>query len=547
MLGITVSKKNMGRFIVFVSFCLLLSCQDANNLTDKSKVFRYNQPNSITSLDPAFAKSQNNMWAINHIFNGLVRLDDSLNIVPCIAKSWTISNDGFVYTFTLRDDVLFHKNQCFKNKDSTRILTASDVAYSLSRLVDPKVNSPGSWLFSDKVDGLESFKAPNDSTFVLVLNRPFIPTLGILTMQYCSILPREAVESYKGDFRSYPVGTGPYQLKRWIENEVLFLERNKLYFDHSYWHEDAPQFIKTTFIPDKQIAALELLNNKLDLVAGLESSFINEFLDKEGRLRKEKQDKIRYIRSPYLNTEYIGINLEMAKTHNGLKLKKFRQALNFAIDKKLMLQALRNSVGSPANSGITPRGLPSFDEEKIIGYSFDIAKAKALMLECGFDNPNKVQPLFLHTNNEYLDLATYVAKQWEKLGLKVVIELMDTAVLRDGMRKASIPLFRASWIADYPEAESYFCIFYSKNPAPPNYTRFSNAEYDKLYEEAVKENDTAKRYELYHKMERLIIDEAPVIFLFYDESSVFINKNVNGFVNNGLNILNLDRIWKTKI
>lgn len=536
----------MVRFFIFISFFVLSSCQDENNLTDKSKVFRYNQPNSITSLDPAFAKSQNNMWAINHLFNGLVKLDDSLNIKPCIAKSWNISDDGLVYSFTLRDDVYFHKSQCFISNDSTRRLIADDVVYSLQRLIDSDVNSPGSWLFSDKVEGIKSFIAANDSTFILKLNKPFIPTLGILTMQYCSVIPKEAVEYYKNDFRSFPVGTGPYKLKRWVENEVLFLERNSLYFDKYYFHENAPQFIKTTFIPDKQIAALELLNNKLDLVAGLESSFINEFLDKEGRLRYEKQDKIQYIRSPYLNTEYIGINLEMAKNHNGLKLKKFRQALNYAIDRKLMLQALRNSVGSPANSGITPRGLPSFDEQKIVGYTFDIAKAKSLILACGFDNPSKIQPLILHTNNEYLDLATYVAKQWEKLGLKVVIELMDTAVLRDGMRKASIPLFRASWIADYPEAESYFCIFYSKNPAPPNYTRFSNTEYDRLYEEAVKENDNFKRYDLYHKMERLIIDEAPVIFLFYDESSVFINKNINGYVNNGLNILNLDRIWKTK-
>lgn len=534
----------MLRILVLVSFCLILSCHDANNLTDKRKVFRYNQPNSITSLDPAFAKSQNNMWAINHLFNGLVKLDDSLNIKPCLANSWTISEDGLIYSFTLRNDIYFHSNKCFTTEDSTRRLLASDVVYSFQRLIDPKVNSPGSWLFSDKVDGMESFSAPNDSTFILTLNKPFIPTLGILTMQYCSILPREAVEYYKGDIRSFPVGTGPYKLKRWVENEVLFLERNPLYFDLNYFNENAPQFIKTTFIPDKQIAALELMNNKLDLVAGLESSFINEFLDKEGRLRKEKQDKIQYIRSPYLNTEYIGINLEMAKNHNGLKLKKFRQALNFAIDRKLMLQALRNSVGSPATSGITPRGLPSFDE-KIIGYTLDIAKAKSLIAECGIGDLNKIQPLVLHTNNEYLDLATYVAKQWEKLGLKVIIELMDTAVLRDGMRKASIPLFRASWIADYPEAESYFCIFYSKNPAPPNYTRFSNTEYDRLYEDAVKENDNLKRYELYHKMERIIIDEAPVIFLFYDESSVFINKSVNGFVNNGLNILNLDRIWKS--
>jgi oligopeptide transport system substrate-binding protein len=143
-----------------------------------------------------------------------------------------------------------------------------------------------------------------------------------------------------------------------------------------------------------------------------------------------------------------------------------------------------------------------------------------------------------------LDLCTFIARQWEELGVKTTLDVMETATMRDMMTKGTAPFFRASWIADYPDAESFFTVFYSKNPAPPNYTRFKNAEFDRLYEAALSENEDIKRYALYQQMEKILIDEAPIIFLFYDESSRFARSNIEGLSRNAMNLLPLKRVRK---
>ena len=529
-------KLNFSRYIFLFIVCTLISCGDDQG--NKPNVFRYNQINHITSLDPAFAKSQNNIWATHHLFDGLVRLDDSLNVVPSIAKSWQISEDGLTYTFILNNEVKYHVNQCISEE---RRVTAKDVSYSLGRLLDESVNSPGSWLFVDKVDGPESFVVVDDTTFVMKLNQPFIPMMGILTMQYCSILPRECVDYYSSDFRSNPVGTGPFRFKRWEENQALFLVENTSYFAEVNHNLDG---IKTTFIPDKKIAFLELLNGNLDFVSGLESSFIHDLLTQEGDLLPKRQEELNLIKAPYLNTEYLGINMANQPTNSPLRIKEIRQALNLGLDRKLMLAALRNGVGKIADAGFVPSGLPSYDPMHVRGYRYNPDSARVLISKAGYSTDNPMPEIELFTNKDYLDLTTFIARQWQEIGVKTKIEVLESSILRDGMRKSSIPFFRASWIADYPDAESFLCMFYSKYPAPPNYTRYANAQYDQLYEQAIQTVDVTERYNLYHQMDRILIEDAPVIFLFYDETALFSQKNISGVSGNAVNLLMVDDLQK---
>ncbi len=189
-------------------------------------VFRYNEHKNIGSLDPAFSKDLADIWATHQLFNGLVQMDDQLNVKPCIAKSWTITDSAKTYTFNLRKDVFFHKHELF-GKDSTRIANASDFEYSFNRLIDKSVASPGSWVLN-KVD---RFYAVNDSVFQIKLKQPFPAFLGLLTMKYCSVVPKEIVEHYGNDFRSHPIGTGPFKFKRWEENLKLVFRRNNTYFE----------------------------------------------------------------------------------------------------------------------------------------------------------------------------------------------------------------------------------------------------------------------------------------------------------------------------
>ncbi|MFT5169237.1 MAG: oligopeptide transport system substrate-binding protein [Saprospiraceae bacterium] len=534
------------RILFFFLLSLFLACGDKEEKANTSErtVFRYNQINSITSLDPAFAKSQNNIWAIDHLYNGLVQLDEQLNIKPAIAESWEISADGKVYRFKLREDVYFHDNGAFEEGRGRKV-SAKDFVYSFNRIISDEVASPGSWIFKGRVAEIQPFVEIDKNTFELRLITPFRPILGILTMQYCSVVPREAIEKYGKEFRSNPVGTGPFMFKNWLENQSLFLVKNKNYFekegDKQLPYLDA---VRVNFIGDRKTAYLELMNQKLDFMSGLESSYVDELLTTDGALQPDKKETLQFLKSPFLNTEYLGINLQLGDEKNPLRSKKVRQALNYGFDRNKMLETLRNNVGKAADAGFVPRGLPSFDNSSVKGYAFDPDKARTLLKEAGYPNGDGLSEISLYTNKDYQDLCTFIARQWEDIGVKVNIEVIESATLRQMMTKGQVQMFRGSWIADYPDAESFFTVFYSKNPAPPNYTRFSNPEFDELYETALEENDDQKRYDLYHQMDRILIDEAPVIFLFYDETALFAEKSIKGLSKNAINLLSLKSVIK---
>ena len=203
--------KCLNWLLIIVGFCAL-SC---NNSTQNDKqVFRYNETTGIATLDPAFAKNQSIIWPVHQLYNTLVETNNELNIVPSLASRWDVSADRLTYTFHLRQDVFFHDNPSFRNGKGRRMV-AADVAYSYRRIIDPLTASSGAWIFNNRVDSINGFKALNDSTFQLKLIRPFTPVLGLLSMQYCSIVPREVVEHYGRDFRNHPCGTGPFKFKEW--------------------------------------------------------------------------------------------------------------------------------------------------------------------------------------------------------------------------------------------------------------------------------------------------------------------------------------------
>jgi peptide/nickel transport system substrate-binding protein len=528
--------------LIFLSILVITACRNTQTDTSNLDIFHYNEVSSVTSLDPAFARNQSNIWVVNQVFSTLIQLDDSLKVEPCVAKSWTTSADGLTYTFTIRDDVFFHDNDCFINKKGRRVV-AEDVRYSFNRIIDAEVGSTGSWLLNGKIDTLQAFSAPNDSTFILKLSQPFRPMLGICGMQYFSIVPKEAVDFYGANFRANPVGTGAFQFRKWIENQALILTKNPNYFETDKNGKRLPYLdgIRVNFVNDRNTAYLNFRIKKLDFLSGLESSYVDDVLKKDGTLRPENADKMQFFKTPFLNSEYLGIS-QAIDGDSPLKIKKVRQALNYGFDRAKMLRELRNSVGQPATSGFTPIGLPSFDAEKVKGYDYNPAKARQLLAEAGFPNGKGMSEIKLYTNNDYLDLCTFITRQWEDLGVKVKIELLESATLREMMKKGQATFFRASWIMDYPDAENYMSLFYSKNPAPPNYTRFNNPKFDALYELALRENDDNKRFDLYQQMERIIIEEAPVIFLFYDETARFAAKNVNGLRTNASNLLTLKEV-----
>ncbi len=546
--SVQISKLIHVVFIIFLIF-LLGGCK-SNSETGTKTIFKYNESAGIVTLDPAFARDQAHLWICNQLYNGLVQLDDSLNIRPSIAKRWKISDNGKTYTFYLRNDIYFHPDISLNNRN--RKVTAFDFEFSFNRLVDKKTASPGAWVFNNvkKDQNGYHFKALNDSVFTIELNNPFPPFLGILTMQYCSVIPKETVDYYGKDFRKHPVGTGPFYLVKWEENIKMVLIKNPEYFEKVNGTR-LPYLdgISITFLIDKMTAFMEFVKGNLDMISGITPQYKDELLDRNGSLRKKYRDKFKLLSIPYLNTEYLGIlvdtTLDLVKA-SPLRYKKVRQAINYGFDRKKMIRFLRNGIGTPGNKGMIPKGLPGYNSKAHYGYSYKPEMSRRLLKEAGFTNNHPLPPITLTTTPEYLDIIKFIQAQLKEVGIPIEINISPPATVREMKANSKLYFFRASWIADYPDAENYLSLFYSKNFSPngPNYTHYHNPQYDSLYIEAIKTIEPDQRINTYQKMDSLIMSDAPVVILYYDKVIRFLQNSITGMNPNVINLLNLKKVRK---
>lgn len=531
-------------YIIGITFFVSCKPKTAN---DQRTVFYYNESNGITSLDPAFARDLEIMWATNQLFDGLVELDDSLHVVPCIADSWEISDDGKTYIFHLRDSVFFHPSPLFA--DSThRNVTAQDFVFSFLRILDPKVASPGQWIFS-KVDNSEGkgFEALNDSTLVIRLKTSFQPFLGMLTTQYANVVPREVVEHYGLDFREHPIGTGPFRFAFWYENVALVFHKNNFFWQRDEKGIQLPYIdaVKIDFVKDMSVEYQGLLQGKYDFISGIHPSFKDELLTPQGELQDRFKDKIYFQKTPFIKTDYLGFmidpSMEVAK-NSPLLQANVRKALSLAINREEMIEYLRNNSVFPANAGFVPPVLLSQKKKDVVLYNREMALS--LLKEAGFPEGKGLPVITLSTTADYADLMEYIQHEWEKIGVTAKIQVMQAAAFREAGAKGQLQLFRKSWLADYADPENFLSVFHSDNFCPngPNYTHFSNTLFDQLYNESVSSTSDSLRNENYQKMVQLIDEQTPVIPLYYDQVSHFISKRIEQFPTNSVNMLDLRKV-----
>ena len=519
---------------IFISlfFSLLIdSCYQ--NLDNNLKIFKYNEYSNISSLDPAFSSTLRNMWPCNQLYNGLVKLDKKLDIKPDIAKEWYFDDKKNEYTFILNNNVFFHKSEIF-GKDSTRQVVSEDFVYSFNRILDQKIASPGSWIFKN----VREFEAVNDTVLKIKLKNKSNSFLGKLTMKYSSVVP---YESFKDDkiLDNIPIGTGPFIFKKWDKNIKLVLRKNNNYFKIDSSGKKLPYLdgIAITFIPDKKSEFMEFMSKNLDMINSPENSIAELLFDNYGDLKKDYKN-INIIKNPYLNTEYLAFN-----TNNTLESKKYlRLAINHAIDRKKMIKYLRQNIGYPALSGIVPSGLNhDFFSER---YFYDVDLANKYLNKYLEKNGDELKELNVVTDAQYLDVLEFIQSELKKININLKIEITPPSILREGKAKGKYDFFRASWIADYPNPENYFGLFYSKNKTPkgPNYTYFMNERYDSIYNILkYEESHIEKNFEI---LENIIYDFSPIIPLYYDMSIRLLNNNIVGMSNNAINMLDLEEVNK---
>lgn len=542
--------KSIATFVLLITLIVfsLGSCQPKQ--TDFSNIFRYNQIGGLESLDPAFAKNLSIMWQINQLYNTLITVDSQLNLQPSLAKNWTLHEDQRI-TFILRDDVFFHDHAIFPNGKG-RKMTAHDVVYSFNRLIDPQTASSGAWIFNDRVATENPFVAENDTTFTIRLQQSFQPILYLLSMPYCAIVPHEAITAFGKDFRSNPIGTGPFKFVRWDENNLLLLHKNEHYWEQDENGNYLPYLdgISVSFNETRAMEFLLLQQGKIDFINGIDGSVKDLVLNKKGELKSEFIDKIRMQKAPYLNTEYLGIlqnKKQYTNQQHPLLNPKVRAAIQYAINRQKIVTYFRNGIGIPADYGFIPKGLQGSNYTEHAGpYAYNPKKAAELLQEAGYPNGKGLEPILLSTPESSADVCNYIASELNNIGITVKVDVMQPGILRQLMSKGDITFFKAQWIADYPDAETYLSFFLSTLPAPPNYTQYNNPKFDALYHKSISTINIQERNQLYSEMDSLIMQEGIVIPLFYDEILHFMQPNVTGLSVNQMNIIDLKRVQKSK-
>ncbi len=540
-------------FLLFIVSCTSNKTQIDKKEKDDKTVFYYNEKDGIFSLDPAESNTLPHIWICNQLYNGLVQLDDSLNVISSIAKSWEIQEDGTKYIFHLRNDVFFHDNPCFPNNKGRKV-TAYDFEFSFNRLLLTP-NSTATSLLSNinrsEQTGFRAFQAINDTTFVIYLKQPNSTFLNILTMKYFSVIPYEAIDFYKKSFRNHAVGTGPFMLKQWEEGNKLILVKNPQYFEKDEQGNQLPYLdaVSISFIKDKETAFIEFLNGKLDMLSGADAINVNEVLDKNGKLNKNYASKCYLQKANYLKTDYIGLLVDEKTNENSpLHKKAFRQALNYAIDRNKLVKYFRNSVGMPAIAGVIPKGFKSFDTTKVKGYTYNPDKVKELLKEAGYPDGKGLPEIVLHITEDYNAQASFLQSQWKEFNIPIKISIEQPSVFRQATFLCQYEMFKKNWLVDYIDEENFFSLFYSKNFAPIgfNYTHFKDVEFDLLYEKSLRTINEKEKIKIYQEMDKIIIDEAPIIPLYYDEILRLVNPKVTGLSLNPMNLLSLKTVKKQK-
>jgi len=540
-------QRKIAGYLALLPILLILSCGRITK-NESNTIFRYNEMGDVTSLDPAEARNFENLWVDNQLYNGLIQQGDSFSIKPCIARKWEISADGLTYIFHLRNDVFFQDNDIFSNGKGRKV-TAYDFVFSFSRLLDPRVSDATSLL--EKIDtvypaSIHGFNAPSDSTFVIHLKTPFAPFLHILLMKYFSVVPEEAVKKYGIDFGENPVGTGPFYLVRWEHGNAMVLKRNPNYFEKDSAGNKLPYLngVIISFLKDEETSFLEFMDGKFDMVSGINAINPRVAFTSDGQLRKEFTGKVYMQRTPFIKTDYLGFILDskILATHNSQLI---RQAINYAINREEIVRYLRYNIGIPAKNGFIPPFLPGHG--KIAGYEYNPNKAMELLKEAGYHNGKGLPEISLFVSSQDYALAEAVQAQLQNVGIKLKVETEQPAILAEGVANGQCYFFKKSWIGDYPDAENFLSLFYSKkfSPGGINYTHFANAAFDSLYARALSETNDSIRALEYTNMDKMLIDATPVVPLYYDEVIRLVNKRITGLPLDPLNSLDLRYVKKS--
>ncbi|MCL6581789.1 MAG: ABC transporter substrate-binding protein [Firmicutes bacterium] len=465
-------------------------------------------------LDPARAATVTDGAMISLVYSNLLSFDADGSLVSDLASDWEVTPDGLVYTFHLRPGVRF--------QDGTS-LEASDVVFSFTRILDPRVGSCRAWVLdgilgareflAGRVDSVAGLEAPDPLTVRVTLDKPLAHFPALLAMPAAAVVSPEAAARWGPDLGYHPVGTGPWRLVEWREGVRLVFERNPDYFG------TPPRLERLVFriIPDAATRQAEFEAGNLEvLVLGEENA---DYFARHPRYGD------RLVRVPELAVVYMCLNCSKPPLDNVL----VRRALNHAIDRRAILEAVRPGRYILADGSVPP-GLAGH-ESAWPGYAYDPSLARTLLARAGYPEGFEMD-LVIRAGGLAVFLAEPIQAELARAGVRLSIVQLETqaffAAVGDSGNPDSCLL---SWVADYADPENFlFPLFYSKNPpSAGNTARFADPVVDRLLEEIHREMDPARRAVLCQAAERAVFEQAPWVPLFFPVDLVVCQPEVRGW------------------
>ena len=471
------------------------------------------------TLDPHQTTDNISGALVNEIYSGLVTLDLDLNVVPDLAETIDVSADGRTYTFNLRTDAKFHDG---------KPVTAQDVKWSLERVTNPDTQAPVAEQYlgdivgvseklNSSVTNIEGVLVVDDRTLEITIDAPKAYFLSKLTYPTAFVLDQDNVAGSGNDWLRQPNGTGPFKLAEYEVGEILRLERNDNY------HLKPAYLDEIELILSGGTAMLMYENNEIHLT-GVGIADLERLLDPSEPLNAQLQ------KAPTsFSVSYIGLNVDQPPLDDP----KLRQALNFSINREAIATQVLSNLRTPAN-GIIPPGFPSYNTD-LRSYNFDPEKAKQLLQESKYGNDLENLPrITLNISGSFganvpLDLEVILQSWEQELGIQVDLQQTEWGTFLDDLQARRYQMFTVGWGADYPDPENFLDILFHTG-SDNNQTNYSNIEVDTLLEQARIESNQTQRFEMYNRIEQMILDEAPWVPLWNSgESYALIKPEVKGY------------------
>lgn len=533
------------RLIALLGIAILIASCGTKTTSEDLKIFRYNIPENIDTLEPSYTFSSYKNWINAHVFSSLVALDTNLDIQPCIAKSWEISNDGKTYTFHLRQDIYFHDSPIFENGKG-RIVTAHDFVYGLKNIINSPEN-PSSYIVTNIANDESSVSAPDDFTLVIQLRFPYSPFLSMMALTQTAPIPVEHKDALANGVSFLPVGTGPFYIKHWKKGDKLTLLKFPKYFEKDIQGNSLPYIdgIVINFEQDPHLALASFLKGELDGITGTGIGIKESLINNDGKILTEFGDSIRMVSTPQLRTDFLGINQSILPDNHPLKNNQIRRALNLALDRNSMIQFLHSHTSRPATNSFTPlemMGKGYTLPEK--GYYFNLEEAKSLIESAYNQNPDlRNEKIVLSYFPAQEDFCVYLKNTWKDLDINFELEELPPSRFGELFFSGKLPFFWIGFAADYYDPISLFASFYGPNKAPsgPNYFGYQNLTYDSLFERALEATSENLRQDLFSKLNAHLINNNLLVLIEYNFELHFFRNTITNIETNPFSHFNLKK------